>query len=229
MAVSRDANASAPFEDSAVTIHEFSNMTVGGSGDALVAMFLTGTAAGGITTAAWDPGATNQTLSLITSLALGSGRELYLYGLLAPTTGSKLLRFVTTNSVQSITNSTSYTGVNQTSIAAAFPNAVTNTGTGILVSLTITSASGNMTVDFFTAPVGAAVPTQTQLFFLSGAGSVDGGASEAAGSASNTHQWAIASAAWGVVGCDIAAAGGAAATLLDRRAIGRAVQRGVWR
>lgn len=212
MAVARDANSSSPTENSSTTSHQHNGkITIGsGSNRAVIAQFIT-SADPGTCTAVLNPGGGSQTMTEVISATTGGGRRVKLFGLVAPTSGLASITITSTNAVESITSLTSYTGVDQTGGTTSFAHAASATGSSTTVSVTVTSAVDNMTVDCFTAPVGSATPTQTQLFFLSGVGSVDGGSSEAAGAASNTHQWTISSSAWGAVGLDLVQVGGGAA------------------
>lgn len=105
---------------------------------------------------AWDPGGTNQAFTAITGTNTGvnggiSGASV-LFGLLAPTAGNKTLTCSWTGSSTAAIVAVSFTGVNQGSIAAAFPNGNFSSATTAAagpVSVTVTSATGHQTVGLF--------------------------------------------------------------------------------
>jgi hypothetical protein len=206
MAVLRDANISSwglGVNDygSANTTFNLTNLTIGDHPNLALVVQIVFSNDPGVTTVTWDQGGSNQACTLIKSQFQTRGAQLW--GLVNPVQGQKLLRVVTTNSVTCIIGTTSYYNVDQTGGVTTFHDAVSNTGTSTTVSLTITSATGELTVDCFGSPTGTGSPTQSLLGFLSGGGPEDGGASEGTGASSVTHQWTIASSAWSVVGCSI--------------------------
>lgn len=138
-----------------VTSLTVSNMTVGsGSNRGLVVHIQFGSIAAYpvATTCTWDSGGTNQLMTIIpgTTTALNGGitSSSAAFGLLAPTSGNKSLvctGWVTPSEVH--ITAVSFTGVNQTSVATAFPNGTSTvaiTATASPISMTITSATGHM-------------------------------------------------------------------------------------
>lgn len=102
----------------------------------------------------WDAGGSPQSMTAIsgtttTNGGLSSSSELF--GLLSPTSGNKQLTCTWTGNHEADLSAISFTGVNQGSIAAAFPNgtSLSNASTASPISLPITSASGHQVVALF--------------------------------------------------------------------------------
>src|SRR5258706_16235331 len=93
-------------------------------------------------TATWDSGGTNQVMTQVAH-ATATGLDAYIFGLLAPTTGSHTLSVTWTNNADFGIGVIGLTGVTQTSVAAAFTNATTNTGTGTTASVTVPSSANS--------------------------------------------------------------------------------------
>lgn len=203
--VTRDANGTAQEFSVGQTSADYTGLTVGAHANLALILHVEFAGDPGTVSCHWDPSGTNQLLQFIGEVVVGT-RHMQMYGLVNPAQGNKILNVTTTNSTSWLVHATSYYNVDQTGGTTTFKNVVTSTGTSTTVSLIITSAVGEMTNDAFTAAVGSATPTQALLFFLSGSGPEDGGSSEGVGAATVTHQWTIASAAWGDVGCSIKAA-----------------------
>ena len=151
-------------------------------------------------TAKWDVAGTNQAMTLI-----GLQNNAYLYGLVAPTSGNKILTVSwTTQSVTAILNCTSFTGALQTGGTTTFPNKVSSGGAG-QPTQTITSATGDMVVAMATcATVGFTSPNQTSLYAKNGT-SVYSSGQYAAGAATVTCSWTGTGTYMESIGCDIAA------------------------
>lgn len=211
MAVSRDANATAPTE-ATVSPVDITTLTVGSGSLRALVVQITTQASNTVTAVAWDQTGTPQPLTEIkTQQNATSLRSASLWGLVNPTAGNKTLRVTWTGGGRIIVNATSYLGADQTGSTTTFSNSVATTGNSTTPNTgSITSAAGDGTVGVLAAAMGSATPTQTQLFFLSGVGSVDGAASEALTGAATTHQWTITSNQWAVVGTNIKADGGGA-------------------
>lgn len=189
-------------------------MTVGSGSDRAL---LIGIATSGQTssfTVTWDQGGTNQNVpaigSPVNAAAGGVGRVAW-FGLVAPTSGSHTLRLVLTGTADEIfVFGLSVTGANQTGGTTTFAHGTSATGNSTTTSRAITSATGNMTVDLSSGPQVLSAPTQAQIFVNNSGSVTSAGASRAAGSASNTHQWTLAGAVeWVVLGIDIVAVSGA--------------------
>lgn len=221
-AVAWNSNSSASFESGspATSPSTDTNMTVGsGANRALLCLVAwEGVFTGpGTITVNWDSTGTNQAMTLI-----GSGNtttntcSVQFYGLIAPTSGNKTLRVAWTAGTSGHNSWCSdFTGVNQTSVAAAFTLATNATGTSTTPSITITSNANDLTVDggnnsTIAAPAGS--PSKTLIFSVLATGQKNPWSSRSAGAASNVHSWTITSAAWVEIGVDIVAAAAAAAS-----------------
>jgi hypothetical protein len=140
-----------------------------------------------------------------------------LYGLLAPASGNKTLTVSWTGNNEMHASALSFTGVDQTSIAVAFPHGTTathTTATASPTSVTITSASGNMVVACHAQNVSAwGVISGTQLAKDDTTGPNIGVVSNYNNGAATVTMTAAftGTAAWDAIGCDVLAAGGVAA------------------
>lgn len=137
----------------AVTTMTISNLTVGaGTNRALlVHLGFTGSTTPAGLTVVWDPTGANQTMTAIPGTNSGTNGALsqavVLYGLVNPASGNKNLVVTWTGSTEAHATAISFTGVMQTSVAAAFPNGnvVSNlSAVAPPAQVTITSATGNI-------------------------------------------------------------------------------------
>jgi hypothetical protein len=129
-----------------------------------------------------------------------------LYYLVAPPNGSANIVATWAGGNQAVLGAVSFYGVNQ---VTPVRNATATSGTGISLSVTVSSAPGNMTLDnFANHSTGIGTPTQTQRWLsVGGVPLVNGGGSTANGAASVTHGWtANQSLNWSASGVDIVAA-----------------------
>jgi hypothetical protein len=218
MAVAFDANSTTDVLGSSIATLDLTTLTVGsGANRALVAQVSYSN--GGDPTGPainWDQLGTPQALTQIVKIVNGTLAMAQLWGLVNPISGNKTLRWTNIANVSEvILNATAVTGANQTGGVTTFPNSVTNIGTSTAPSITITSASGNMTIDAGAGPEVVSVPTQTQIYIENGGTTTSAWASRAAGAASNIHSWTLGnSVAWAECGTDIAAAGAGGDTLM---------------
>lgn len=220
MAVAFDAVATADSHTTGTTVVTLSNalLTVGsGSNRALIAVVTwESTSAPTAISAKWDTAGANQTMTQIGSTISNGNFRTALFGLLAPASGNKNFTLSWTNTASCYLSLIAFTGVDQTSIAVAFPHFNSATGTSVgPATVNITSAPGNYTVaEFVSSPAGDLTTlNQTTLYAPDITDpNMSGAANYAVGAASNTHSCTIsASAVWGVCGCDVLASGGAAA------------------
>lgn len=213
MAVAHDASGSAYNGAPGATVDFAALMTVGGSATAAKFGICVDTAATTITSVTWDQGATNQAATSLGAAvtAPASNGKIFLFGLVNPTPGLKTLRVVfSTIPNEAFVFGESVTGSETSSVAAAFTNYATNTGTSTTTSVAVTSAAGNLTVEMSSGPQVLSAPTQTQIFVNNSGAVTSAGASRAAGAATVTHQWTLAGAVgWAAAGVNIVAAGGA--------------------
>src|SRR5258706_636837 len=93
-------------------------------------------------TATWDTDGTPQVMTQVAH-ATSTGLDAYIFGLLAPTTGSHTLSVTWTNNANFGIGVVGLTGVTQASLAAAFINASTNTGTGTTASVVVPTSANS--------------------------------------------------------------------------------------
>lgn len=155
MAVAFDAKTAAWTNVNGVATMNVTNLTVGsGSNRALAVLLLCGSDGTGMPsglTVVWDSGGTNQSCTLISSTSVANGPlagSSALYGLVAPTSGNKTLTISWTGNSEMHACAISFTGVDQTSVAVAFPHGNTHSvvAGASPTTVTITSATGNMVV-----------------------------------------------------------------------------------
>jgi hypothetical protein len=138
-----------------------------------------------------------------------------IFALLNPPIGTGTYTATWTNSVSAVRSASQFSGVNQTSVAAAIPNISTNSGTSATATATVATTSGDGA--FWVGATTSAASwnnTITGGTFLNEKSSspVDGQfAQGSATTASTTISGGIfSSATWDVMLVDIAQAGGAA-------------------
>ena len=206
MAVTLNANTTSEAFGSAITQLDLTSLTIAsGSNRALLATLLLDSA-NDTPTLNWDNGGTPQAMTSIGFIAAGSGR-LWFFGLIAPTTGNLTLRASWSTSQGAMLHAIAFEGVDQTSVAVAFPHFTSDTQSSATPAIVITSATGNFTVGVACSSNDPTSPTQTENFFNDQIGlSSDG--SRATGAATVTHQWSLTSTTWQTIGVDILASGG---------------------
>ena len=224
MAVAFDAKTSAVTNLSSGTSITINTLAVGsGSNRAMAVEIVWGansTVPSGVT-AVWDSGGTNQAMTLVTGTNAGSSAATAassIYALLAPTSGTKNLVISWTGSNEAHAAAVSFTGVDQTSVAVAFPHGTTNFKVGATASpcsVTVTSATGNMVVNGFFQKIGGWGTISGTTIATDGVTGPNQGVafSYASGAATVTSTAAFSgSDEWGAFGCDILAAGGGGGT-----------------
>ncbi len=181
-----------------------STLTVGtGSNEALYAGLSTQGATLGSPSCSWD----GQAMTNIGGQTLSDNSSVYVYRLVAPHPGSKSLTCHWSNTVTVMLGAFSVSGVNQTTPER---NIVTSSGFSASPSISISSASGDMS--FAVGVNGGADWTsssQTVVWLDTTGVAWNGAASRAAGTSSNTHGFTIVegySLLWGLIGLDIVAA-----------------------
>lgn len=178
MSVSLDQNPASNAQDftGTLTTLDFTGLTVGvGSNRGLVGLLtlFTGSAPG----IKWDPVGTNQTVALITSHSQGASCITYIFGLVAPTSGNKILRATWTGASSVVLSAICFTGVDQTggvttfnnsTTAGAFEGAVSNTESiGPITTATtdaIVTLFGNDTTGNWSSPDHTQIYTDTGAF-----------------------------------------------------------------
>jgi hypothetical protein len=239
MSVSLDTNTGYTSQPGGTTM-TLSGLTVGTGSNRALAVLLScgsqGTALPAGLTLTWDSGGTNQALTQVPNTFVADGgltAVAAVYGLLAPTPGNKNLVISWTGANEMHALAASFAGVDQTSIAVAFPNGAVHSVSGAGASpctVTINSATGDMTIathaQNFSAfgtisgtTLGVDNPTGPN---ISVASNLDNGASTVTMTAAFTGTGANMS-----VGCDVKAAAGGGGSPMDwytptkRRFIGR--------
>ena len=190
--VAFDAKATSDtyLSNSASTITN-TTLTVGsGPNRALIATYMTNSTSP-VVSCSWDSAGTPQTMTkLITTSLGGGGGSSVIFGLRNPTSGNKTLSCSTDGPSQQFLSAVSFTGVNQTSDGAAFPNTNGVSGTGTAISNTVTSATNDMTVDASSNNGwNYSAPTQTQLYIDNSGTSTNSASSYASGAVTVTFGW----------------------------------------
>jgi|SRR5882724_215259 len=209
MAVTVDVTGTVLVGASSVTSINYTGITVGaGSNRALiVTLGLGNTALTSGWTATWDSGGTNQAMTLLKSQTHTSGANNdagVIFGLRNPTSGLKTLALSWTTAQFPTVEAISFNGVDQTSDAAAFPNAISNN----TATINVASAVGNIPVSLAVFSSLTAF-SQTNLYFDATSSGADSSASRAAGAASVTFTVTTPAGAQSLLGVDVAAAGAA--------------------
>ena len=168
-------------------------------------------------TGVWDPGGANQSLTLIPGASDASGATsmaVALLGLLNPTPGNKTLTISWTSAAEeAFLAAISFSGVDQTSIAAAFPNGAANAGATAASGSTsaITSAVGDMVVALFAQGSAWFVSTSGNTISLgtesTGGMSMAALYQDGAASVTPTADWGGGTIGYGWAACDVKAAG----------------------
>lgn len=199
MAVTVDTAAAAA---SGAGFSAFPNMTVASGATVLLAWIHT-TAATSAFTAAWGA----QSMTLLTS-AVNGNTKVQLFGLLAPSSGFNGVNLTWTGSSNFVACCISFFGTATDTLANAFTNATTNTGSGTSATVTITGGvSGNISVAGVTgagATITSITATSSTGVFADSTNFAAGGA-RAPSTASVAWTGTIASGAWAICAVDVAA------------------------
>lgn len=135
-----------------------SSITVAAGSNTVLCLVLQLSAAPAVNpTVTWDNGGTNQTMTFVGKQAASDGSSVsYIYGLIAPTTGAKLLKVAwVTTSADWTYGMMAFNGALQTSVAATFKNFTSGnpaTGSGAnqiyppTTGISVTTASGDMAI-----------------------------------------------------------------------------------
>lgn len=200
----------APVQVSATQSQNYTGMTVGSisNGGLLAFIYVSVAASDSVSTAVWDSGGSNQSMSFLGFVATSSNNDrLEIWGLLNPISGNKTLAVSLAGGVNSsiITAALSFSGVNQASIAAAFPNFNSNTATAATsVSVTLTSGTGHLVAFASTSGTAGSVNTisGTQRW-LSNAFAIDVAGATDTGAASVVASSTFSSGILGIAGVDV--------------------------
>jgi hypothetical protein len=135
----------------AATSADLASMTVGSGANRALIAGLFFDAAVSVVAVHWDSAGTNQAMTQIGTATAGSGSTLcnvYLFGLVAPTSGNKNLHVTWTGTADGYATAISWTGVDQAAAATSFINFNSSTNSANPSTITITTTSGNATVEY---------------------------------------------------------------------------------
>lgn len=236
MAVAFDAKTATWTNVNGVSPLTISNMTIGASltNGALSVMVMCSITAGALPpglTVTWDSGGTNQNCTQVVGTVIadsGPPCGAAMYGRLNPTSGNKSLVLAWTGggSFEVHACAISFTGVDQTSPAVAFPHGAHNNANGASpATVTITSAAGNMVVACHTQNFSAwGAVSGTTLATDGVTGPNLGVVSNYANGAPSVAMTAAftGTGPWSSIGCDVLAAGGAASIAAKQLIINQA-------
>lgn len=149
-----------------------------------------------VSSVVWDPTGTNQSLSLITGCTTSRVQgEIWIYQLVAPTTGTKTLRASFTGTGDKVVGVMTFTGVDQTTPLGTC--AVAN-GDGGPATVNVTSATGELVFDTIASDENVtANASQTVRWDVVGT-TTDGGASTKAGASTVTMSWTTGATGWAI-------------------------------
>ncbi|TLY39803.1 MAG: hypothetical protein E6K58_12865, partial [Nitrospirae bacterium] len=171
--------------------------TVSGT-NRLLLVGISSTASGGgiptVSSVQWNATGTPEPLTLVGSQANGSNAKIWIYSLVAPTTGTKTLRVTFSATATAIVGVMSFTGVDQAIPLGAFVSIINPPGQNDPSLLRVPTAPGELVFDTIavdSGSLGNVSANQTpQWKLLTGTASGVGGGSTAAGAASVTKSWA---------------------------------------
>lgn len=216
-AVTSNAQSTDTFGNSVATITDAGLTVAAGSNIGIVVtLVFSGASPAGLTVTRNSASCTAITSA---SVQTSTPHSAILYGCLgtAAATGNISIIASWTGNRNAFIASIAFNGVDQTSVAVAFPHGGSNVGTVTPGTITITTASGNATVAAFVSAgsinASASSPDTNDPIYVENNATIAGGAANAAlsGGASNTLSLIISNAVWGAVGTDVLAAGGGAA------------------
>lgn len=230
-AVAFDAKTATWTSVSGVATLTISNLTVGsGSNRALALALMCGSCGAGLPAGlslTWDSGGTNQALTQVTGTLVTDSvltDSAAMYGLVAPTAGNKSLVISWTGNNEMHAAAISFTGVDQTSVAVAFPHGTNAKVNGASpTTITITSAVGNMVVAAHAQNLSVfGVISDTTLAVDNASGpNTANAANYAAGAATKTLTAAFTgSGPWNSIGTDVLAAAAASSCPLTLSRMG---------
>jgi hypothetical protein len=94
----------------------------------------------------WDQAGTPQAMTQIGTVGPSGGAQMFMFGLVAPTSGNKTARLPWTGSATVTVAGLSFSGVNQTSVAAAFANFTTGSFGGTPYSIPVTAGANDIAI-----------------------------------------------------------------------------------
>lgn len=211
MAVIFDAQTTPTIAVAGGTSFSDTNLTIGASANALIVLI---SSAGDISTPTVTWNGVALTL-LVQTVSTGVNGYAGIFGLTNPATGNQTLAGSWINSEDAFIAGVSFSGVDASSLAAAFPNTGSNTGTSTTAAVTTTSSVGDIVAAVQGVPFQSSTPpspNNINIFNRVSAAGYGGSANRAAGAASVTLSATLfSSRAWAASGVDIGAAPSAAA------------------
>lgn len=210
MAVAIDAVA-ADATTNATTSQSISTFTVGAGANRALVVALTWQQAATAQAVHWDTAGTNQALTLIGTAVISTTLRVSLYGLIAPTSGNKILTATWTGSSDVAMAPISFTGVNQTGGTTSFANFNSVSSTTGVPSLTVTSAVGNWVVGATVNSTGSYNAVGNTQWYLDNTPNNFSAAGNYATGAATVTLTATPSLTYAYVGVNVVAATGGAA------------------
>lgn len=216
MALAIDATATAATTTAGATSLTNANLTVGAGATCLLAVIVFQeqlATPGTINVCRWDSAGTNQATTLVASIQSDNTNLLtQFYALVNPTTGNKTLSASWTTSVPAVLNVMSFSGGVTTSVATAFVRSGTNHALSGSPTLSLTGATGNISVcceASVPANITSLTTTGSSSWFANNAvASAHVSASTAPSATSITWTGAPTSTEWNIAGIDVVAGAG---------------------
>lgn len=207
MAVVIDATGTKKYKSASTSFSNATVITIA-TGNALVVTTVfgySGSAPTGLT-CTWN--SVPMTLLCQQDRALG-GASVAVFGLRSPASGAQTLALSWTNNAEIFVDAISFTGVDTTSDAAAFPHQATQDA-GVAQTVAVTSAVGNYVVACESPNVSGSTLTGTTLYFDASSGSfVNAGSNYDVGAATVNIGLASGGATVNIAVTDVGAAGAA--------------------
>ncbi len=212
MALAIDAKATASTHTAGATSLNNANLTVGAGATCLLAVLVfqeeflvpSGVAV------SWDSTGTPQAMTqIIAQNSQDFNGQVQLWGLVNPTAGHKTLHATWTGSVPAVLDAISFSGGVTTSVATAFLNAAANFANGGTPTLSLTGASGNISVcaydDIFNSTTGLTATSSTLWFTDNTESNLHVRAATAPSASTVTWTGAPTSNEWVMAGVDVVA------------------------
>lgn len=207
MAVAIDAIGTEVTSNSVAT-KSLTTLTVGSGANRALIVGMTLQSTATAVTVHWDTAGTNQSMTLIGSKAAASVCTVYLFGLVAPTSGNKTLTASWTGTSDVTLAAVAFTGVNQTGGVTSFAHFTSAAATGV-PSLAVTSATGDWVIGCLANSSGAFSTVGNTSWYLDNAPNNFSAAGNYATGAATVTLTATPSVAYCYAGVDVVQASGA--------------------
>lgn len=222
MSVALDQNPDSNVSTTSGTTLSFTGLTVGSGANRVILASFNYTPVVSAISIAWDPSGANLALTRIVTQADSSGTfTAELWGAVAPGSGNKTLTATWTTAAEASLSAISFTGANQTGGATTFPHSTSAIGSipGVsgTASLSVTTATTDAAIANLSINNGStnAASLNQTVYYVDTSGQFAGNF-EVGGSSPASFTATVGTfcggGTWVYVGCDIAAAAGAAAT-----------------